>query len=125
MCRKSYIGETGRKLEIRLKEHKNSLKKGDITTSKLAERALIEEHLFEWDKIIVLDRETKWKARKFHEAALIYMEGNQVVSAPSMDIDPIWRPILDDYNKTLKTLKVYIPDMSLRRSARLKEKQGT
>jgi hypothetical protein len=38
---------------------------------------------------LVLSRETKWKARKFHEAALIYMGGDQVVSAPIMDIDPI------------------------------------
>jgi hypothetical protein len=46
MCGKSYIGETGRTLEIRLKEHKNSLKKGDITTTKLAEHALNEDHFF-------------------------------------------------------------------------------
>jgi ubiquitin-protein ligase len=72
MCGKSYINETGRMLEIRLKEHKNSLKKGDMTTSKLFEHALNEDHLFEWDKAIVLARETKWKARKFHEAALIW-----------------------------------------------------
>jgi hypothetical protein len=72
-CGKSYIGETGRTLETRVKEHKNSLKKGDTTISKLVKHALNEDHLFEWDKATVLARETKWKARKFHEAALIYV----------------------------------------------------
>jgi hypothetical protein len=112
---------------------------------------------------------------------IIYMGRDQVVSAPSMDIDPIWRPILDDYNKTrsvarnfsyvggqngpkkgcgrsveegvasprnvifplmagfkplnppvatplnktVKALKINILGVRLRRSARLKEKQGT
>jgi hypothetical protein len=32
-------------------------------------RYLNEDHLFEWDRATVLARETKWKTRKFHEAA--------------------------------------------------------
>jgi hypothetical protein len=93
----------------------------------LAEHALIEDQLFERDrdKDIVMARETKWKVSKFNEVALIYMKGGQVVSAPIMDIDLIWRSRLDEYNKTVKPLKVYIAGVSLRRSARLKEKQGT
>jgi hypothetical protein len=127
LCDKSYIDETGRTLDIRLNEHKNSIRKGEITTSKLVEHAINEDHIFEWDKASVLARESnrKWKARKFHEAALIYMGGDQVVSAPSMDIDPIWHPVLDDYNKIFKPLAVNISNINLRRSARLKAKEGT
>jgi hypothetical protein len=55
----------------------------------------------------------------------IYMGGEQVVSAPSMDIDPIWHPVLDDYNKIVKMLSVVNPSVSLRRSARLKNMQVT
>jgi HKD family nuclease len=125
MCGKSYIGETGRTLDIKLNEHKNSLIKGKITTSKLVEHTLNEVHIFERDKTSVLARESKWKARKFHKAALIYLGGDQVVSAPSMDIDPIWRPVLDDYNKIIIPLAVNIFNINLRRSARLKAKEGT
>jgi hypothetical protein len=108
------------------KEHRNSLKKGDTTISKLVEHALNEDHLFEWDRATVLVRETKWKARKFHEAALIYMGGEQVVVAPSMDIDPIiWQAVLDEYNKIVEPLSVVNPSVSLRRSARLKNMQVT
>jgi hypothetical protein len=38
-CGKSYIGETGRKLETRLKEHKASLWRGDPEISKLTEHS--------------------------------------------------------------------------------------
>jgi hypothetical protein len=119
------IGETGRTLDIRLNEYKNSIRNGEITTSKLVEHALNEDHIFEWDFTSVLARESKWKARKFHEAALLYMGGDQVVSAPSMDIDPIWRPVLDDYNKIFKPQAVNISNINLRHSVRLKAKEGT
>jgi hypothetical protein len=89
------------------------------------EHALNEDHIFEWDKASVLARESKWKARKIHEAALIYMGGDQVVSAPSMDIDPIWRPALHEYIKIIKPLAVNFSNINLRHSARLKAKEGT
>jgi hypothetical protein len=39
-CGKSYIGETGRKLETRLKEHTASLRRGDPEISKLTEHSV-------------------------------------------------------------------------------------
>jgi predicted GIY-YIG superfamily endonuclease len=36
-CNKQYIGETGRAFDVRLKEHKNSIKKKDPDGSKLCE----------------------------------------------------------------------------------------
>jgi hypothetical protein len=54
-----------------------TLKKEDTTFSNLVEHALNEDRLFVWDRATVLARETKWKARKFHEAALRYMGGQQ------------------------------------------------
>jgi hypothetical protein len=53
------------------------------------------------------------------------MGGEQVVSAPSMDIDPIWHPDLGDYNKIVKPLYVVNPSVSLRHSAGLKNMQVT
>jgi hypothetical protein len=108
---------------MRLKEHKQSLSRGDITTSKLVEHAITEAHIFEWDNANVIASEKRWKARKFHEADLIYMVGDQVISAPSMDIDPVWRPILDEYKQTKKINFENILSTGLRRSVRLQAKQ--
>jgi predicted GIY-YIG superfamily endonuclease len=120
-CGKCYIGETGRTLETRLKEHKQSLtvRRCDVTTSKLVEHAFAEDHIFEWDNAKVMTSEKEWKARKFHEATHIYMGGDEVICAPSMDIDPAWKPILDDYKKAKKINFENISSTGLRRSVRV------
>jgi hypothetical protein len=46
---KSYIGEMGRKLETRLKEHKASLRRGDPEISKLTEYSVTLEHRFKFE----------------------------------------------------------------------------
>jgi hypothetical protein len=94
-----------------------------LTTSKHVEHAIAEHHIFEWNNVKVMASEKGWKARKFHEAALIYMGGDQVISALSMNIDPVWRPILDEYKKTKKINFENIPSTGLRRSVRLQAKQ--
>jgi predicted GIY-YIG superfamily endonuclease len=101
-CGKEYIGETGRPLTTRVKEHRALLKKGETATSKLVEHAWNTKHDFLWDKAKPFGRETRWKARKFHEALEMYMGGENVISAPSMDVDPVWYTTLDELKKTRK-----------------------
>jgi predicted GIY-YIG superfamily endonuclease/flagellar basal body rod protein FlgC len=119
-CGKEYIGETGRPLTTRVKEHRAALKKGETATSKLVEHAWNTEHDFLWDKAKPIGRETRWKARKCHEALEIYMGGDNVISAPSMDVDPVWYTTLDELKKTRKKKE---STAILRRSARIRDQQ--
>jgi predicted GIY-YIG superfamily endonuclease len=84
-CGNEYIGETGRPLSIRVKEHQTALKKVETTTSKLVEHACNMDHIFKSNRAKPIGRERLWKARKCHEAMEIYLGGPYVVSAPSMD----------------------------------------
>jgi hypothetical protein len=59
-----------------------------LTTSKLAENAWNMNHIFEFDRARPIRRERLGKARKCHEVMEIYLGGQNVVSAPSMDLDP-------------------------------------
>ena len=47
-CRKVYIGETTRRLETRLKEHKDACIKGFTDKSAIAEHAWTEDHPIRW-----------------------------------------------------------------------------
>ena len=52
---KVYIGQTGRSLKHWLKEHRCTLKNGDVAASALAERALVAGHGIDLSKTEVVD----------------------------------------------------------------------
>ena len=51
----SYVGETGRTLQTRIKEHKRALTNGDPCMSTLAEHAINHHHDISWEDAIVVD----------------------------------------------------------------------
>jgi predicted GIY-YIG superfamily endonuclease len=56
-CGKEYIGETGRPLLTKVKEHKAALKKGETIFSKLVEHAWEMDHNFLCDEAKAIERE--------------------------------------------------------------------
>jgi hypothetical protein len=115
-CGKSYIGETGRTLQVRLDEHRRSVKKRDPDVSKLCEHYYNTGHRFLWDEAKVIGHEETYKARKVHEAMEIFRGRGFVVSTPSAVIDPVWRPLMRKFRP---------PPVheTVRRSRRLLEKR--
>jgi hypothetical protein len=105
----------------RAKEHRAALKKGETLSSKLVEHAWEMDHKFMWDEAKAIGRESNWRARKCHEALEIYMGGDRVISAPSMDLDPVWYPKLDDLKKSRNNKSTMTT--VLRRLARIRTQQ--
>jgi hypothetical protein len=56
-CGRNYIGETGRPLTVRLREHRHNLQQGLLEISKLAQHAYEEGHRVGWDDTRILDIE--------------------------------------------------------------------
>jgi hypothetical protein len=52
-CGRSYIGETGKLLTVRLRGHKHNLKEGILEKSKLVQHACEEGHMVGWDEASV------------------------------------------------------------------------
>ena len=67
----SYIGETGRTLEMRIKEHKSACLRADFEKSAVAEHAWLSGHYIEWDDVEVLDQENDLCGRKVKEGIQI------------------------------------------------------
>ena len=59
-CKKTYIGQTGRTLKHRVKEHKRALILHNANFSAVAEHAMRENHDFTWDEARVIDGNDKW-----------------------------------------------------------------
>ena len=96
-CDFSYIGETGRPLDIRLKEHIRNVTRGDgsPTPSKVVEHAWDFVHKFNWTDARILTKEPHWKKRKIKEAAYIMLTKN-CLSQVSANLPQMWLPLLEN-----------------------------
>ena len=72
-CRKAYIGETGRGLETRLKEHKRDVRNHNRSNALVLHLEKC-ENLPAWEKAFVIEHDMSKSIRKAMEAAHIMME---------------------------------------------------
>ena len=67
-CGKVYIGETVRRLDTRLKEHKDACICGQLDKSAIAEHAWSEHHPILWESTKVIDRANRQDTLRLKEA---------------------------------------------------------
>ena len=93
-CGSSYVGETKRPLEARIKEHRRNTTRGETEKSGAAHHAWTQGHHMLWSDAKIIHREHHWRKRKFKEAAVI-QENPTCFSKPSVDIRNVWKPLLN------------------------------
>ena len=67
-CEESYIGQTKRNINTRLKEHRTAVKKGRIQKSALSEHVMNKVHLIDWQNAKIIQQESNYKKRLFLES---------------------------------------------------------
>jgi len=98
-CKETYIGETGRNLETRLKEHldpKSSQSAVQIHTQSTG-------HLFNQDSAKIIGREDSKHRRKILEAIEIHKHQPQLNLNQGKSIPPTLLQLLSDGNSTCQT----------------------
>nr|XP_054760972.1 uncharacterized protein LOC129267271 [Lytechinus pictus] len=95
-CGKVYIGETGRNLTTRLKEHQNSYNKWECEKSAIAKHANQLQHKILWEDAKLLTSIKHWHTRRVREAIEI-TQHDTVPQDSGLLINNIWNPLL---NKT-------------------------
>ena len=70
-CPASYIGQTGRRLQQRLDEHKRAIRQADFNASPLAEHVRTEEHQVDWLNVVVVSSPRDHTTRLAEEALTI------------------------------------------------------
>ena len=111
-CPKSYIGETGRRFGIRLKEHKDEVDKVDKSArftrsqrktsestynrSALTDHSSQNNHIIDWDNSKLVGREDQWKRRQILETIRIQQEGDSALNRDggNYDLPRLWTPLL-------------------------------
>ena len=71
-CGKLYIGETGRNLPTRLKEHRAHGRKGDFEKSSNIKHSHIKDHQIDWRAAQLITLINSWHTRRIREAIKIF-----------------------------------------------------
>lgn len=87
-CDLVYIGETGRSLLTRTKEHIASVRLAKVDNSALAEHCHKTDHAVAWKDTKILATESRWHQRKWTEACLITKNTNAIFNRDSGRILP-------------------------------------
>jgi hypothetical protein len=92
-CGRCSIDETSRPLEVGIKQVKYNLTQCLFEKSKLAQHAYEEGEKICWNEAKVLQIEPTTTYRKYKESAHMSLLDHPV-SQPSLDISPIWTPVI-------------------------------
>ena len=76
-CGLVYIGETGRNLSLRLKEHKTNSEKVELEKSAVAKHSWTNDHGIKWNEASILATESHKFSRKMRE--LIEIEKHSTI----------------------------------------------
>ena len=83
----------------KVNEHKRNTTNGERDKSKIAEHSWEQKHRFQWDKASIISKEENSRIRKLKESVFIHCT-DHVISQPSIDVSPIWLPIIKPEIKT-------------------------
>ena len=77
-CNSSYIGETGRLFKNRLEEHQKDVDSAPTSTSQPLLIMPPENHIIDWERAKVVDRESNKRERHVREAIWIWRTENMI-----------------------------------------------
>ena len=98
-CGDVYVGETGRTISTRLKEHQRHFRLCQPEKSAIVEHSLDEDHKIRWDDTRVLWRSKNFWDQLTKEAIEIRLENNKVNRDTGYSISSSW-------SRTLKIIKI-------------------
>lgn len=97
-CGKSHIGETGRSLQTRLKEHGADIKNERSRTFALAEHSLKTKHHVYLESASIIAKEEQHHRRKIREALEIIKHPHNLNRDSGMEISGSWLPLIRKIN---------------------------
>ena len=97
-CPKTYVGQSGRSLECRVKEHQRAVKYGDTNTSAIAEHAWQEQHNINWPAATILDSNQYLHSRLILESWHIHQQPDPM-NRERGSLPPIYCSLIRNKNK--------------------------
>ncbi|KAL9987704.1 hypothetical protein ACROYT_G002051 [Oculina patagonica] len=97
-CGKVYIGETGRPMQDRIKEHDLEIRLARTQTSAVAEHTNNTGHYPLWNEVKFIDRDPYWYKRRVKEAIHIRLHPYNINRDNGIEIPEAWMPTIKKHN---------------------------
>ena len=97
-CGKVYIGETGRPMQDRIKEHDRDIRLARTETSAVSEHAHNTGHKPLWNEVKFIDRDPYYYTRRVKEAIHIRLHPNNINRDSGIEISEAWMPTIKKHN---------------------------
>ena len=97
-CGKVYIGETGRPMQDRIKEHERDIQLARSQTSAVSEHANNTRHNPLWNKVKFIDCVPHWYTHKVKEPIHITLHPNNINRDSGIKILEAWMPTIKKHN---------------------------
>ena len=101
-CPKAYIGQTGRSLETRFREHKYAIRRHDTNKAVFKHMFDNSSHSMNWDEAKFVFRSGSVKERLVVESALISKVDNFNIMEGVTSVDPATADIILRLNRNIK-----------------------
>ena len=98
-CGKEYIGETGRSLNIRIKEHTADLRRERTSKSALVEHVHSSSHYICIEDVKLVKKEDHYLKRKIKEAIEIEKRNNILNHDDGLKLSNTWKPLFEILKK--------------------------
>ena len=98
-CGKVYIGETGRSMYERIKEHDRDIRLARTQTSAVSEHAHKTGHYPLWNEVKFIDRDRHWYTRRVKEAIHIRLHPDNINRDSGIEIPEAWMPTIKKHNR--------------------------
>jgi hypothetical protein len=96
-CDASYVGQTKRKLQTRIREHKYNIRLDDSKHSVITNHILNYNHTFDWDNTCILDHEPNYQKRLISEMIHIKEQTNGINSNKDTELlDEVYFDVLNE-----------------------------
>ena len=110
-CHQTYVGETGRTIRTRVKEHSAAIRLGHADKSAVAEHAA-QGHTMDIGNPKILAREKHFKTRIFREALEIKKHKNNFNRDSGQRISDAWLPVISRKRDAQNILRQHPPPIN-------------